>query len=167
MAAPNFADSANVEELIAYISTELIPQRVAALALARPRRILRRSTPWNVGANSGLIITGFTGAAGDGGGGITYGDGVLTIGSDGIYEVEYSAVTYGTVTAQMTLALILNTSTTVSSASTSRSGSGQEKSVIGAARVALTAGDELTLSYSSVAGASTIQSVRWSIEKVA
>jgi len=168
MAAPGYGDAADIEALIAYISNELIPQRVGELAAARPRRILTRGSGGSVAASSAARLTGWDAGAGDGGNGsgITYSDGVLTVAQSGIYEVEVRVYLGGTSSAYVDDTLHLNGSSSISFASGNRAAAEWMDLTI-ATRVSLSAGDELDVYLNSDVNASNIGACRWTIEKVA
>lgn len=177
MAAPGFADGADVEALIAYISTELIPQRVAALAAERPRRIFTRSADLGVSA---LVhpLTGFTALPGDQGDGtgIPYVSGVFTIANSGIYRVSVNAIVSAGNTVDRTAYMFvrLNGGTTPVVNATTTLRSAPAGSPIGSTTnpldvsglVSLQAGDEITLGIDASASV-TFNVRRYSIERVA
>ena len=174
MAAPGFADAADVEALIAYISNELIPARVAALAAARPRRILARTSGQSVPQDSTLALSGHAGQAGDqgNGSGITYAGGIVTVSASGIYQIGYGVIVgpnsagAGNAGAQLR---INGVSTGLGQSAINR-GSAGEPSFSGFVQVNLTAGDEVTLvaiNINGAGGALPISSSRLTIEKVA
>ena len=168
MAEPGYNDAADVEALKAWISNELIPQRVSQLLLARPRRILTK-TSGTIGTPG--VMTGWVAAAGDGGnaGGLPYSGGIITASSTGIYEV-YVLVAYARATGSQGAASVsLNRNGADAGFQSSYdygSGVAGFTSTI-AGRIRLTAGDELSLGAAAAGGTMTISSASWTIEKVA
>lgn len=173
MAAPGYGDAADVEALIAYISTELIPQRVAALAAARPRRILTRSgaSTQSVGAGATVTMTGFSSAAGDGGGGsgITYNAGVLTVNASGWYQIGWSvSMNPSTSTGSLSGGIRVNGAGEILTDQAMRTVNPSTADISRFGVAYLNAADEIDLRVYNNAGASiTTSAVDFMIEKIA